>query len=245
MIRHFSGVLLAFFLLPFFLSCTTGTVIQEEDTDVRFVFPDYQANGDEPSVLVVPFVNNSTLDFEFFGDNVSSIVSNALVNTKRYNVVDRRNVEAQLKELEFAVSDLANPSKALRIGEMVSARYLVGGVITHYSVKTERSTVGVGVMSRDGSGMGAGVTSKKGTMSFSAEVTITDVQTSKIVYASTWDGSFYTTNLDTGIEVFNVLVGSVAAKGESDIDFKDTIVGKVVKKAVYKGVTELINRKPF
>lgn len=58
-------------------------------------------------------------------------IENAFVNVGTATVVDRQNVESILDEHEFQLSDLVNSQTAVRIGELLSAQYLVVGNISY------------------------------------------------------------------------------------------------------------------
>jgi hypothetical protein len=61
------------------------------------------------------------------GPTVSQMVEESLVNSGRFQVVDRAHMEQVMRELQLSSSDLADPSAAAKLGKVVTAGALVFG----------------------------------------------------------------------------------------------------------------------
>ena len=71
----------------------------------------------------------------------TSFLRDALVNSRKVDVLEREALEAPVKELEFGESDYANPSKVAKYGHMLNADYVVIPEIRYISVSLEEKKV--------------------------------------------------------------------------------------------------------
>ena len=60
---------------------------------------------------------------------IASLVEQALVETGRFQVVDRQHMDQVMRELQLSASDLADSSKAAKLGQLVTAGALVYGSV--------------------------------------------------------------------------------------------------------------------
>ena len=56
-----------------------------------------------------------------------------LFGLPRFTVLERENMDAVLEEQELALSDLMDTAKAVRVGQLLSANYLLTGTIVEMS----------------------------------------------------------------------------------------------------------------
>lgn len=71
----------------------------------------------------------------------TSYVIDALVNSRKLDVLERENLGAAIKELDFGESDYADRAKVVKMGRMLNADYVVVPEIRYLSVTLENKEV--------------------------------------------------------------------------------------------------------
>ena len=92
-----------------------------------------------PRVAVVPFDNQSarqnTPNVENILEAARSNVEIEIVQTGRFDPLDRTQLQKLLDEIKFNQTALVDPSTAAQYGKMVGAQYLVLGTVTGFTKK--------------------------------------------------------------------------------------------------------------
>ncbi len=79
-------------------------------------------------IAVFPFENiQKNPEYEWIGTGIMETVITDLMKIKEWIVLDRANLEKNLKEIQFSLSDLADEQKQLKVGGMLSANVIVTG----------------------------------------------------------------------------------------------------------------------
>jgi len=102
--------------LPFALLCTCGTV----PVRVPVVRPAEINMVSYQSVAVGDMRGRGSA---FMGDSLEE----ALISTNRFQVLDRQHMNSIMRELQLSSSDLADPSKAAKLGRVMTAGALIYG----------------------------------------------------------------------------------------------------------------------
>ncbi|MEI6218868.1 MAG: CsgG/HfaB family protein, partial [bacterium] len=71
----------------------------------------------------------------------TSFLKDALVNSRKLDVLERETLEASIKELNFGESDYANSAKVVKMGQMLNADYVVIPEIRYISISIEEKKV--------------------------------------------------------------------------------------------------------
>ena len=79
-----------------------------------------------PSVAVIDFESNES-GSEKNAAVMTALFRSELVRTGRVEVVDRLNMDKIMNEFKFQMSDMANPERVKRFGQMIGADYLITG----------------------------------------------------------------------------------------------------------------------
>jgi hypothetical protein len=79
-------------------------------------------------VILLPLATKS--DPSPHGDTVYDHLFNAFVNQRRFDLVERQQLDAILRELKLSQTDLVDPATAARIGKIVAAEGLLIGSVT-------------------------------------------------------------------------------------------------------------------
>jgi len=100
-----------------------------------------------PAVAVLDF-NTKGLTSNWWGSfepgvAISDLVTNQLVNTGKFNVVDRSHLNNTLQEHQLSTSGEISPATAVQSGQLVGAKYLVVGNVLQFA-KTSQSGANVG-----------------------------------------------------------------------------------------------------
>ena len=87
-----------------------------------------------PRVAVVPFDNQSarqgTTNIESILEEIRSNIEIDIVQTGKFDSLDRTQIKRLLDEIKFDHTALVDPATAAQYGKMVGAQYLVLGTIT-------------------------------------------------------------------------------------------------------------------
>lgn len=144
---------------------------------------------DYPTVAVLDFglKANASPDVIFEETAIlTDAVTEMLINSDRFNIVDRSQIEAVLAEQANGMSGLYDPATAARVGGLLGAEYIVTGNVNGLSTKE----TGVHY---DNSRVG-GVGNDKHTVTASVSVRVIEVATGRVVLMSSGRGSSSSTN---------------------------------------------------
>lgn len=153
----------------------------------------YASLHDYPNIAVLPFGNKASVsrELDFRDANlVSEFVIEELLDTGRFNVIEREQMSAIMEEQYLNSTGLVDQSTAVEIGKIVGVRYLVAGSIAGLSLK--ESGLGVG---SHGVNVGGG----KHTVIANVTARIIDVETGRILLASHGTGESSSTKVDFSI----------------------------------------------
>jgi len=151
------------------------------------------------------------------GDTVREMIITALVNSGKYNVVERGELDAVLKEQDLGTSGRITTESAAKTGKLLGAQVLVAGAITEY---TDISSVG-GVLL--GPILVGGKSAK-----LTIDLRLIDASTGQILAAQNAEGSSSAALIGGGGTVGTIPVGGVLATNEP--------MGKAARDAVGKSM---------
>lgn len=113
---------------------------------------------------------------------MSDALEEALVNSQRFAVVDRSNMDKVLRELQLSSTDLADPNAAAKLGKVVTAGALIFGDVTNnYREQPNDEHF------KDNKGVQHTWHVLKGEVSVRATFKIVDVSTGKLIIAKTYE----------------------------------------------------------
>ena len=82
-------------------------------------------------LAVVPFVNSGPLAEQHqIGAVVDELIRSEFTNSTYFILTERENLEQILEEIEFSLSDMADTSRTVEVGQLTSARILLAGSVT-------------------------------------------------------------------------------------------------------------------
>lgn len=133
---------------------------------------------DFPNVAVLPFRNKAITsdDVNYQEQNlISEFVIEELIDTGRFNVLERDELMAITNEHSLNMTGLVDPATAAQIGRLAGVKYLVAGSVAGLTTKESGA-------SYDNSGLG-NVGGTKHTVIANVNARIFDVETGRILLA--------------------------------------------------------------
>jgi len=99
--------------------------------------------GPKKLIAVGSFENKTSFSGQWnLGDGMAEMLTTALIQSARFIVLERPEVEKILKEQNFAASDRTTGTGGAKLGKVLRAQILVMGAITEFSQNTQDSGVG-------------------------------------------------------------------------------------------------------
>ncbi len=96
-------------------------------TDISFIFPEAAL----PRIAVLPFKNaTAAAKRDDYGSAVADMITTALVQSKKFNVIERENIEKILKEQELWLSGIVDSGTTKKIGQITGVGFLVVGSVS-------------------------------------------------------------------------------------------------------------------
>lgn len=140
--------------------------------------------GDYPNVAVLNFSNraNASAELTFEDTNaVTDYVIEGLLDSSRFNVIERDQLAAVLNEHYLNLTGLIDPQTAVQIGKLAGVQYIVYGNVVGLSAKETG-------LSYNNSSYG-GVGNTQYTVTANVTLRMIDTQTGRIVLAAHGQGS--------------------------------------------------------
>lgn len=133
------------------------------------------------------------------GQGVSDMLVTALVESDKFTVIEREELDEILKEQGLGQTGLVTPQSAAKVGQLLGVQRIITGSITEFGSKENKVGGGIG-----GFNLGVSTTTARVTV----DIRIVNVNTGEIVMAKSAEGEDSSTGLD------NV--------GVQDIDFHNS-----------------------
>ncbi|MCB1604508.1 MAG: CsgG/HfaB family protein [Gammaproteobacteria bacterium] len=137
------------------------------------------AADDRPVVAVLEFKNETQAYWwqSGVGRELSDMLSNELMNTGVFKVVERRKLDGVLSEQDLGASGRVSKSSAAKMGQLTGAKYLVTGSVSNFE---ETGGKGGGVSFK-----GISVGGNKKTSTIGIDIRVIDSTTGVVEYART------------------------------------------------------------
>src|SRR5271170_630922 len=124
--------------------------------------------ADLPSIAVADFTSDQWHTTLTHG--LPDILSDGLVNSKRFDVYEREKLNTIMREQSFQASGFADPQTAVALGKLAGLRYILTGQILDYGQETKTFS-------------GYGVTTRTTFYRLRAGIKILDVKTGKVLFS--------------------------------------------------------------
>ncbi|NLY75543.1 MAG: hypothetical protein GX075_09595 [Firmicutes bacterium] len=184
-------------------------------------------------IAVMPFDDGSikkTWGEQFdLGKGVADELVTALLETNRFRLVEREEVDKVLEEQNLGKDGLLDPQTAAKIGKILGVQYLVIGRVTDFSIKEDEDIL---ANPNRHNWMGMRVTFS--TAFVSLEARLVDTTTAEILTSVTGSGRKKTVNLGLISEQGGISFG--------DKDFEKSDLGKALRQAVTSAARQLATK---
>ena len=132
--------------------CTNGKKWSKDSQECIYDAHDYQSKDlikkSRYSLAVLPFKTIKPLNClgtKFCSNEANTLINNAfieaLVPTRKFNVVDRNNLDSYNNELALITADLTLPENKNRLKNIVPADYILVGSIDNFSASSSKQYV--------------------------------------------------------------------------------------------------------
>ncbi|MBN2842669.1 MAG: hypothetical protein JXM68_06235 [Sedimentisphaerales bacterium] len=186
--------------------------------------PKDEAKFIKPTVAVIGFENRVPSKVQSqVGNGMSEQLTERLISTKRYVVVERQYFNQILRELSNSKSDLFREQGRLKSGELKHVNYLIRGVITDYGhVETTQGILRL---------FDWGLFGPSSYVVVAANITVIDVQSGQNIASVSVEGKAKTTSQKGDMRDDSVPFGGHA--------FYKTTLGKATKKMLNDAVVKI------
>lgn len=186
-----------------------------------------------PTVAVLPFDDGSLQrwwgNHWDVGQGVSDQVITELVNTNKFRVIEREQLDKVLREQNFGASGRVDPRSAARIGRILGVQYLIIGKVTEFTTDSEGITAVSNKRNKK-----AGLSLKTTYARVAIDARMIDTSTAEIVAAVTGRGDKKQTNVKVVSNYSGIAFGSN--------EFRKTILGQALRDAAVSTAQQLADR---
>ncbi len=179
----------------------------------------YAAVADAPRLAVMRFTNNSNASWwrSGTGSELSDMLTSELASTKKFKMVERKEIDKVVSELKFGESGLVEPSTKSKLGKIKGAQYIVTATVSSFEENAAKKGGGISFM-----GFGVGGGSAKAYIA--VDLKVIDVETSEVVETRTIEANSESSSLR--------LSGSIMGIGGHTDSEEKTPTGKAIRACV-------------
>lgn len=235
-------------LLAFSITCLTGCPTTGTTTNVRQgssqSIADAQAeayNGPKARIAVARFENKAADARNWWnpqlGDGMADMLTTALFNSNRFIVLERESLDDVIYEQDLGASGRVRQDTAAAIGEIEGAELLVVAAVTEFEGNAGGVQGGVGGF---GGGVLGALTGGSRSAHMAIDLRIIDARTSRILAATSVEGTARDFNLGGALGGYT---GSVGLGGALS-GWKNTPREKALRDVIEKSVDYVITKTP-
>jgi curli biogenesis system outer membrane secretion channel CsgG len=231
---------------------TANTVSTTQTTIDQFQLEPY--NGPKARVAVSRFTDQTAkgrggaygpYGFQWYspqiGNGMADMLSDALLQSNRFVVLDRQSLEDVLKEQDLAALGRVRPQTGAPLGQIEGAELLIKGSVTEFEPGSAGAHAGglLGFFGLPGAVLG-GVLGGVRQSHVAMIIQVVDTSTSRMLFSTTVEGK--ANDFDIGGALAGFGGGVVGAGGLSN--WQKTPVEKAIRIAVQQAVKELASKTP-
>ena len=151
------------------------------------------AKDDRPVVAVLEFKNETSAPWwqNGVGRELSDMLSNELMSTGVFKVVERRKLNSVLSEQDLGASGRVSKSSAAKMGKVTGAQFLITGSVSNFEASGSKG----GGLSFKGISIGG----KKSKVSMGIDIRVINATTGEIEYAKTVEATAKSGGMSIGI----------------------------------------------
>jgi len=174
------------------------------------------------------------------GAGLADVLVKELLKNGPYSIIERRALDAVLKEQNFSNSSRADPKSAASIGRLLGVEAIIIGSVTQFGLEESAVAVGSGSLGRLTRGVlgGGKRVNTKATVGMTAR--LVDTSTGEILTAASGSGE----SSKTSVAASGYTTGAIDMTSSS---FQETMLGEAVNRAaqlVASGLNEFGSKLP-
>ncbi len=199
-------------------------------------------NGPKARIAVARFDNKTADSYNWYspaiGDGMADMLTTALVNSGRYIVLERENLDSVLGEQDLGASGRVRQDTAAAVGEIEGAELLVVAAVTEFDANTggTQGSVGGGRWGRALGAIAGGTRSAH----MAIDLRVVDATTSRILAATSVEGEARDFNMGGALGGWT---GSVGLGGALST-WKNTPREKALRQVIDGAVDYVISVTP-
>jgi curli biogenesis system outer membrane secretion channel CsgG len=160
------------------------------------------------------------------GNGLSDMLITALVETKKFIVIERSELDQILTEQGLGMSGAVTPQSAAKVGQLLGVELMITGSVSEFG--TTKKKVGGGLSKLGGLRLGVGKEKARAAV----DLRLVSTSTGEIMGAEKAEGEESTTSLDK--------VGMQGIDFHNSSTWDNTILGKAARKAIDKSVKIIV-----
>lgn len=172
-------------------------------------------------VAVVDFTDKAN-----YGNNIGSGIADmlvtALVESDRFIVIERNELDQVLKEQGLGASGTVTPQSAARVGQLLGVELIITGSVSEFGTKKDK--IGGSLSELSGFNLGVSTESARSVV----DIRLVNTNTSEIIAAKSAEGEESSKSLDN--------VGITGINFSNSSTWDKTILGKAARQSVKKCV---------
>ncbi len=239
------GLVLLVFSMVVLAGCpaTTGTTTNVRQGSSQSI-ADAQAeayNGPKARIAVSRFENKASDARNWWnpqlGDGMADMLTTALFNSNRFIVLERQSLDDVIYEQDLGASGRVRQDTAAAIGEIEGAELLVVAAVTEFEGNAGGTQGGLGGF---GGGVLGAITGGSRSAHMAIDLRIIDARTSRILAATSVEGTARDFNLGGALGGYTGSVGL----GGALAGWKNTPREKALRDVIEKSVDYVITKTP-
>lgn len=173
----------------------------------------------KPRLAVLRFTNNTHAYWwkHGVGAELSDMLTNELASTKKFSLVERKEIDKVISEMKLNQSGLVDESTVGKLGRIKGAQYLIMATVSSFEENTDKKGGGL-------SFMGFSIGAKSAKAYVAVDLKVVDAETSEVVDSRTIEATSESTS--------HAISGTLFGVGGSGEEAKKTPVGKAIRACV-------------
>lgn len=165
--------------------------------------------AENPRIGVIRFTNNTHAGWWHgtAGENLQDMLINELASTKKFTVVERKELDAVISEQKLGASGLVRPETAPSIGKLTGAKYLVAATVSAFEENTSGSDQGISIM-------GFSIGGSKGKAYMAVDLKVINTSTGEIADSRTVEATSDSSSMRLGLSL-GFLSGNLGEKAKT------------------------------
>lgn len=221
---------------------------KEDDSGLSPVIPipEYTPTGNEPKVTVLEFSNESFFDSPVLAKAVTTMFQSALVESKRFVLVDRTLLTTKMNEYNLNFDQITT-DELIKVCKDLGVNYIITGSVTEFGIKATGTTVRTKVTdAKTKLGVGLSLEMGKGTSRVALDIRFTDVESKQVPFTGTTIGTATAKNAIFGGELLlPIKIGTGVEVDFGDKGFDETLAGRSMRNASRQIINTIIDGKLY